>query len=78
MSSSNVQGEKSSFLDSKLSDDTYSDSDSRRDQSEALEKKAKKHKGLTEDDLEEQIAVNLGETATMTLFFMYIYVIAIP
>ena len=66
-----MHGEKSSFMDSKLSDDTFSDSDSRRDQSEAMEKKAKKHKGLTEDDLEENVVVNLGETETRTLFMMY-------
>lgn len=69
VSSSNLQ-EKSSFMDSKRSDDTFSDSESHRDQSEMVEKKTKKHKGITEEDLEEFVAVNLAETETLTLLFM--------
>lgn len=57
-------------MDSKKSDDTYSDSDSRRDQSEAVEKKSKKIKGYTEEELDENVAVNLSETETISLFFM--------
>lgn len=59
-------------MESKRSEDMapYSDSDSRQDQSEAQDKVKKKHKGLTEDDLEELVTVNLGETETMTLLFI--------
>ena len=57
-------------MDSKRSDDTFSDSESHRDQSEMVEKKTKKHKGITEEDLEEFVAVNLAETETLTLLFM--------
>ena len=44
-------------MDSKRSEDTYSDTDSRKDQNEVQDKKQKKHKGLTEDDLEENVTV---------------------
>lgn len=57
-------------MDSKRSEDTYSDTDSRKDQNEVQDKKQKKHKGLTEDDLEENVTVQLGETDTITLFFI--------
>jgi hypothetical protein len=48
-------------MESKHSD-TYSDSDSKRDQSELAEKKPKTKKGLKEEDLEENVPVNLSET----------------
>ncbi|CAD8164655.1 unnamed protein product [Paramecium pentaurelia] len=68
--SSSNNPERSSFMESKQSEGTYSDSDSKRDQSEQQEKKTKQKKGLKEEDLEENIPINLSETCTMQLLFI--------
>jgi len=36
-----------------------------------VEKKPKQKKGLKDEDLEESVAINLSETPTTLLFFMY-------
>jgi len=69
MSSSNMQ-DKSSFMESKKSDNTESEDESRIKAESREDRKHKKNRALTESDLESNVFINLGETDTQTLLYI--------
>eukprot|EP01017_Pseudomicrothorax_dubius_P038973 TRINITY_DN5922_c0_g1_i1.p1 TRINITY_DN5922_c0_g1~~TRINITY_DN5922_c0_g1_i1.p1 ORF type:complete len:260 (-),score=60.72 TRINITY_DN5922_c0_g1_i1:60-839(-) len=74
MSSSNLQ-HQNSMQDSKKSDISSSEEDSRVDSDAKEKKKVKKEKGLTEADLENEVKISFVETDTFLMLHIPSYVV---